>query len=269
MTASCDFIFYKSIAGHLLSEEETAELFNRGETRVITDFITRKGQAFSAKVVWDKDCKATFAFENDGHFHGTETRYKCPLCKHILEENKNAIFCTGKGTDRDEQGSPCDCKFTLFKTVAGKKLRSADIKALLCGEKTQTLSGFKSKKGESFDASLKLNNAGRIEFEFMHRDLPCPICADQLRFRSASDANGNNVSAYICMNNLCNYSIPKVFYQREFKDDEVEELLKKRLTPVLEVFKKNDTKFRAALEIQERGKLAFIKQTIEVIAKKT
>lgn len=262
---SCDFVFFRTIAGHIMTDEEIAELFNNGTTDVISDFITRKGQPFSAKVVWDSDHKATFAFENDGHFHGTETKYKCPICKHTLEENKNAIFCTGKGTDRDEQGNPCDCKFTLFKSVAGKKLRAADIKALLSGEKTELINGFKSKKGDTFDAFLKMNPVGRVEFEFLRRNLPCPVCGDQLRFRSGTDANGKNVSAYVCMNIHCGYGIPKVFYQREFKDEEVEQLLVNKSTPVLEPFKKNDTKFRAALEIREGGKLAFNKLTVEVI----
>ncbi len=281
---SCDFIFFKSIAGHVMSDEEIGELFNDGTTRVITDFITKKGQSFSAKVVWDKDHKATFAFENDGHFHGAETKYKCPICKHTLEENKNAIFCTGKVRALQQEGSVevlpgeplqsisnqplVDCKFTLFKTIAGKKLRAADIKALLSGEKTELISGFKSKKGDTFDAFLKLGPDGRTNFEFLRRNYPCPVCGDQLRFRGGTDANGNNVSAYICMNNHCNYGIPKIFYQREFKDEEVEELLKRKCSPVLEKFRKNDTVFRAALEIRENGKLAFNKLTVEVISQK-
>lgn len=264
----CDFVFFKTIAGHIMSDEEIAELFNKGTTDVITDFITKKGQSFSAKVVWDSDHKATFAFENDGHFHGAETKFKCPICKHTLEENKNAIFCTGKGTDRDEQGNPCDCKFTLFKTVAGKKLRTVDIKALLSGERTELISGFKSKKGENFDAFLKLSAVGRVEFEFLRRNFPCPICGDQLRFRSGTDANGKNLGAYICMNNHCGYGIPQVFYQRKLTDDEVENLLKNKFSPVLEPFKKDTTTFRAALEIKENGKLGFNKLTVEVIKQK-
>ena len=66
----------------------------------------------------------------------------------------------------------------------------------------------------------------------------------------------------------CGYTIPQVFYQRKFTDEEVEGLLKNKFTPVLEPFKKNETTFRAALEIKENGKLAFNKLTVEVISQK-
>ncbi len=256
---TCDFVFYKTIAGHVMSDEEIAELFNNGTTQIISGFLTKKGTTFNAKVVWDKDFKATFAFENDGHFHGTETKFNCPLCKKKLEENKNAIFCP-------------TCNFTLFKSVAGKKLRVADIKALLTGSKTELLTGFKSKKGTEFDAYLKLGEDGRTNFEFVHRDLPCPCCGDQLRFRSGSTTQTPNgeeqtLAAYVCMNPACNYGIPKTFFKREFSDEEVETLLKNKSTPILEPFKKNDTTFRAALELREGGKIAFNKLTVEVIKK--
>ena len=256
---TCDFVFYKTIAGHVMSDTEIAELFNNGTTEIISGFLTKKGTTFNAKVVWDKDFKATFAFENDGHFHGTETKFNCPLCKKKLEENKNAIFCPA-------------CNFTLFKSVAGKKLRVADIKALLTGGKTELLTGFKSKKGTEFDAYLKLGEDGRTNFKFVHRDLPCPICGDQLRFRSGTTTQTPNgevqtLAAYVCMNPACNYGIPKTFFKREFSDEEVETLLKNKSTPILEPFKKNDTTFRAALELREGGKIAFNKLTVEVIKK--
>lgn len=257
---TCDFVFYKTIAGHIMTDEEIAELFNNGTTEIISGFLTKKGTQFSAKIVWDKDFKATFAFENDGHFHGTETKFNCPLCKKKLEENKNAIFCPA-------------CNFTLFKSMAGKKLRVADIKALLTDGKTELLTGFKSKKGTEFDAYVKLGADGRTSFEFVHRDLPCPCCGDQLRFRSGITTQGANgettktLAAYVCMNPACNYGIPKTFFQRDFTDEEVETLLKNKSTPILEPFKKNDTTFRAALELREGGKIAFNKLTVEVIKK--
>lgn len=242
---ACDFTFYKTIASRVLQENELQELFTNGTTAVLSGFQTKKGSSFNAKITWDKDFHATFAFENDGHFHGSETKYKCPLCKHTLEENKNAIFCPAE-----------NCQFTLFKTVAGKKLRVGDIKALLTDGKTEVLQGFKSKKGSTFDAILKLGEDGRTHFEFPRRNFPCPVCNDQLRFR-------NNV--YACQNPHCGFGIPKVFYGRELSDDEVEKLLTDKISPVLEPFQKNETKFRAAIEIREGGKLGFHKESVEVL----
>ena len=76
------------------------------------------------------------------------------------------------------------------------------------------------------------------------------------------------LAAYVCMNPACNYGIPKTFFKREFSDEKVETLLKNKSTPILEPFKKNDTTFRAALELREGGKIAFNKLTVEVIEKK-
>ena len=177
------------------------------------------------------------------------------------------MFCTGT-TDG------VDCKFTLFKTVAGHTLTVAEISELFTNGETPLIQDFKSKKGSDFAARLKWGEGadkGRTVFEFMRRNFPCPVCGDQLRFRSGTSGQGNNEAthaAYVCMNPQCGFGIPQVFYQRKFTDEEVEGLLKNKLTPVLEPFKKNDTTFRAALEIRDGGKLAFNKLTVEVISQK-
>ena len=165
----------------------------------------------------------------------------------------------------------------MFKTIAGHVLTAGEIKELFTNGRTAPIQGFKSKKGSEFAAALKWGEGadkGRAVFEFQHRDLPCPICGGSLRFRgSASPQNSQQSSAqggkqdasaaYVCPQ--CNYGIPQVFYQRKFSDDEVEKLLKEKATPVLEPFKKNETTFRAALELREGGKIAFNKLTVEVI----
>ena len=157
-----------------------------------------------------------------------------------------------------------DCNFTLFKTIAGHALTSKEISALFTNGRTPLIQGFKSKKGSEFAAALKWgegSDKGRAVFEFQHKDLPCPVCGDQLRFRGSTSQQSG--PAYVCPQ--CNYGIPQVFYQRKFTDEEVEKLLKEKATPVLEPFKKNDTTFRAALELREGGKIAFNKLTVEVI----
>ena len=263
--AECGFKFGHTVAGKMLAHSEVKALLAGETVGPLSGFKSKKGSEFSAKLTLDKDFNIQFAFESDGKFHGQKTDYKCPLCGSLLEENKNAIFCTGTA----QSGEPCN--FTLFKTIAGHALTAAEIKELFTNGRTPLIQGFKSKKGTEFDAALKWGEGadkGRAVFEFQHRDLPCPVCGDQLRFRSGTvnqDGTETSHAAYICMNPQCGYGIPQVFYQRKFTDEEVEGLLKNKFTPVLEPFKKNETTFRAALEIREGGKLAFNKLTVEVI----
>ena len=278
--AECGFRFGHTVAGKMLAHSEVKALLAGETVGPLSGFKSKKGSEFSAKLTLDKDFNINFAFESDGKFHGQKTDYKCPLCGSPLEENKNAIFCTGTAQSKDprsepgmtngkEPGMTNDCNFTLFKTVAGHTLTAKEIAALFTSGHTPLIQGFKSKKGSEFAAALKWGEGadkGRAVFEFQHRDLPCPVCGDSLRFRGSTTQQSGSQdapSAYVCPQ--CNYGIPQVFYQRKFTDEEVEKLLKEKATPVLEPFKKNETTFRAALELREGGKIAFNKLTVEVI----
>lgn len=255
--AECGFRFGHTVAGKMLAHSEVKALLAGETVGPLSGFKSKKGSEFSAKLTLDKDFNINFAFESDGKFHGQKTDYKCPLCGSPLEENKNAIFCTGAA----QSGEPCN--FTLFKTIAGHTLTAKEIAALFGSGHTPLIQGFKSKKGTEFAATLKWGEGadkGRAVFEFQHRDLPCPVCGDNLRFHAGTNPQEG---AYVCPQ--CNYGIPQVFYQRKFTDEEVEKLLKDKFTPVLEPFKKNKTTFRAALELREGGKIAFNKLTVEVI----
>ena len=264
--AECGFRFGHTVAGKMLAHSEVKALLAGETVGPLSGFKSKKGSEFSAKLTLDKDFNINFAFESDGKFHGQKTDYKCPLCGSPLEENKNAIFCTGAAGD-----PPADCNFTLFKTIAGHTLTAKEISVLFTNGHSPLIQGFKSKKGTEFAAALKWGEGadkGRAVFEFQHRDLPCPVCGDSLRFRGStpqqSGPQGTTESgAYVCPQ--CGYGIPQVFYQRKFSDEEVEGLLKNKFTPVLEPFKKNETTFRAALELRDGGKLAFNKLTVEVI----
>lgn len=275
--AECGFRFGHTVAGKMLAHSEVKALLAGETVGPLSGFKSKKGSEFSAKLTLDKDFNIQFAFESDGKFHGQKTDYKCPLCGSLLEENKNAIFCTGDSgsgagmTHCNTAGMTTACNFTLFKTIAGHTLNAKEIAALFTSGHTPLIQGFKSKKGTEFAAALKWGEGadkGRAVFEFQHRDLPCPVCGGNLRFRGSTPQQSgpqgtNETGAYVCPQ--CNYGIPQVFYQRKFSDEEIEDLLKKKATPILEPFKKNETTFRAALELREGGKIAFNKLTVEVI----
>ena len=80
----------------------------------------------------------------------------CPLCgKDIIESNKY-FYCSGF-----KEG----CKFSVWKTIAGKKISKTNIKQLLENGVTTEIKGFKAKSGKQFNAKLQIIN-GEIKFLF-------------------------------------------------------------------------------------------------------
>lgn len=83
----------------------------------------------------------------------------CPAC-HIGQIRATP---KGWGCDRWREG----CRFTIWKSVAGKTLTTAQVQTLLAGHTTGELKGFKSQSGKTFAAKLQLNlETQRVEFVF-------------------------------------------------------------------------------------------------------
>jgi DNA topoisomerase-3 len=82
----------------------------------------------------------------------------CPACRQgVVRETPKAFGCS-----RWRQG----CKFTIWKKLAGKTLTAHQVRQLLAGNKTRKLKGFRSKKGNKFDAALVLDERFRVQFVF-------------------------------------------------------------------------------------------------------
>lgn len=81
---------------------------------------------------------------------------KCPLCGQSVVEGKKGYGCSAW-----KEG----CKFVIWKEIAGKKITMRQAQNLLEKGKTDLIKGFKSKKGNSFDAYLVLND-GKVSFSF-------------------------------------------------------------------------------------------------------
>ena len=92
----------------------------------------------------------------------------CPICKQggIIESAK------AYGCSRWRDG----CGFTIWKTIAGKRLTKTEVKCLIEQGVTNTVDGFKSKAGKPFSARLRLDQAGKVGFDFE---------------RAATDGSGN------------------------------------------------------------------------------
>lgn len=83
---------------------------------------------------------------------------KCPLCGGQIIEGKKGFGCANWKTK--------GCKFVIWKQIAGKKITKNLVKTLLERGETEKINGFKSKNGKKFDAKLKINQNGKIEFVF-------------------------------------------------------------------------------------------------------
>jgi len=80
----------------------------------------------------------------------------CPLCQaEVVEQAKSYGCCNWR------QG----CKFTIWKTIAGKRISARTAQALLKQGKSPLLKGFASKSGKTFEARLKLDG-GEVRFDF-------------------------------------------------------------------------------------------------------
>ena len=105
---------------------------------------------------------------------GSKVVGKCPRCgADVIDRGSKAKTCScssNKGK-RDKCGKWVQtegCGFEIWKSVAGKKLTTAQLGKLLEGGTTGKISGFKSKTGKEFSAKLRLaaDKSGKIEFVF-------------------------------------------------------------------------------------------------------
>jgi DNA topoisomerase-3 len=84
---------------------------------------------------------------------------KCPVCGDPVREDNRVYTC--------EKGRACS--FVIFKSLAKRNVSKRMVKTLLAGEQTDTLKGFKSKKGKDFSAALRLDEEGKVKFVFEDR----------------------------------------------------------------------------------------------------
>ena len=82
----------------------------------------------------------------------------CPKCK----EGKVAESAKAYGCSRYREG----CGFTIWKTVAKKKLSEKQAKLLMANGRTEQMKGFTSKVGKKFEARLKFDDNFKVIFEF-------------------------------------------------------------------------------------------------------
>ena len=87
---------------------------------------------------------------------GAESLGACPVCAGDVVVGKKAYGCSNWKNG---------CRFVVWKTIAQKEITPDMVQQLLQSQVTDTLTGFTSKAGKTFDAKLKVIG-GEVKFDF-------------------------------------------------------------------------------------------------------
>lgn len=150
--STCNFTISEEIASKKLTNTVVKELLTKGITKEINGFKSKAGKNFSARLKLNGD-KIEFKFDSSEPKKTKET-YQCPICGSDIISDKWAWKCKN------------GCGFSLNYKIAGKGMTEANLKELISHKKTKKISGFTSKAGKKFNASLVLQNDGTTKFDF-------------------------------------------------------------------------------------------------------
>ncbi|AWD32151.1 DNA topoisomerase 3 [Candidatus Kinetoplastibacterium sorsogonicusi] len=185
-------------------------------------------------------------------------KHSCILCNGIVKENYRKYACI-------------NCNFYINKYLASRMLDIIEIEELLKNKQIGPLSGFLSKSLKPFSASLKINDEGKLEFDFHKNEKHCenfeiindislgncPICKLHNVVESKNyyicEKNGN-------FENNCNFLCSKKILNQIISRDQMNKLLNNGKTDLLENFISIRTKrkFKAIISIDSKGKIKFI-----------
>ena len=175
---SCRFSIGK-MAEKSLTESQVRELLTNGRTGTIRGFKSKTGKKFDARVVLNRDEAGKVTGLKFDFTDLEPVKVKdvvCPLCGGEIIQTPFGYGCANYSKDNPES-----CRFAIG-TIAGVKLKEAQVKELLLRGRTEVIKGFIAKTGMMFDAPLKLTPEGQVTFDFPEKPKPvdttlkCPKC---------------------------------------------------------------------------------------------
>jgi DNA topoisomerase-3 len=169
-----DFRIPKSIAGRRLPIDEVDILLRDKKIGPLDNFMSKKGQPFSAILQLDEEYKVNFVFQNNEEQEAEERESikdapvvaQCPVCQKEVKQTETAYICTGH-KKVSEDGS---CSFRITRKLLDKEIPLEEFLKLVNDKKTGLIKGFVSRRTKRpFDANLILKDNGGIGFEFPPR----------------------------------------------------------------------------------------------------
>ncbi|MBO5658405.1 MAG: DNA topoisomerase III [Duodenibacillus sp.] len=196
----------------------------------------------------------TVPVENPAHL-----THRCPKCGGEIVENYRRYACTTEG-----------CDFSLPKHPGGRTFEVDEVEELLGKGQIGPLTGFISKMGRPFAASMRINDEYRLEFDFgeskedsaEEQDLSalehigtCPKCGGRLL---------EGPTTYFCENTVgkrtCDFRSGRVILQQPIERAQMVKILTEGRSDLLTQFvsNRNHRQFKAFLVLDPKThKLGF------------
>ena len=184
---SCDYVFWKTLAGREFSPEEVQMLLTERRIGPLQGFRSKMGQPFAALLLLDEENKAKFEFEKKAEQEAIAPADlellpivgQCPVChKAPVRETETTYSC--------ERTLAKECTFRMGRQILKRDIPVEQARKLIETGKTDLITKFiSSKTNRPFDAFLKLEK-GKVGFEFPPREPRAPGAKGGFRGRAGT-----------------------------------------------------------------------------------
>jgi len=165
-------VIRKVMGGRQMAPDEIVALLRDKRIGPLTGFRSKAGKPFSAVLRLTDANKVEFVFEG-GDGEAPEIVNPEPLGNSPIDGTPVFETLTSYMSQTALDGNEADAKkaFRIGKSILGKTLEREHIAKMLSEGKSGLIQGFQSSKTRRFfDAYLKLNKTGKLEFEFPPRE---------------------------------------------------------------------------------------------------
>jgi DNA topoisomerase-3 len=182
---------------------------------------------------------------------------RCPRCGGEIHENYKKFQCQS-------------CEFGFWKIMGGRQFETAEAEMLLRERAIGPLDGFRSKMGRPFSATIKLNDALEVKFDFEDAaggdDAEAPDFSAQASLGDCPKCGARvfeHGQSYVCEkatgpDRSCDFRSGRLILQRPIEPLQMRKLLSSGKTDLLQfVSARTRRPFSAFLVRQPDGKIGF------------
>jgi DNA topoisomerase-3 len=265
---TCAFVIWKEAGGRFIDRETAKTLLDNRETASKVGFFTRDAREYEATIGLLEDHRMEIRskgqeIDTDNLDISPVDVGKCPQCGDgIIRRGPRGFTCIVD----DAKG----CGFSLPLQLCKRTLEPAEVEVLIGdNRKTETLEGFTSRRNRPFSAMLKLEESGKIAWEFPPRS-GADGAGQARKFEVNSEPVGpcdckneksgvmENETEFRCTADDCRRGVPREICKREITRDEVKSMFNGKESELLEGFiSKAGKPFSAKLYFKKNGRHGF------------